>query len=159
MPYFDNLILRRRSIIPISSSRKRGREGGAVGQGCRAKSRKAACVYKKDRADAGDDRHGRSRRRSLRRGGARLPHEKPKKAAGCALAEDVDAGDSRYWRSSGNTCGAVGDICDGRHMGFARGRIRSGTPMLLQKGGARNSNRKDGGARGMRGIHRRFIRS
>ena len=47
MPYFDNLILRRRSIIPISSSRKRGREGGAVGQGCRAKSRKAACVCKK----------------------------------------------------------------------------------------------------------------
>ena len=61
--------------------------------------------------------------------------------------------------ADGDPCGAVGDICDGRHMGFARGRIRSGTPMLLQKGGARNSNRKDGGARGMRGIHRRFIRS
>ena len=47
MPYFDNLILRRRSIIPISSSRKRGREGGALGQSCRAKSRKRRRVFAK----------------------------------------------------------------------------------------------------------------
>ena len=99
MPYFDNLILRRRSIIPISSSRKRGREGGAPGQGCRTKSQKAACVCKKDRADAGDDRHGRNRRRSLRRAGARLPRRKPQKAACVCKKDRADAGDDRHGRS------------------------------------------------------------